>query len=167
MSSRYYTDNPLYPLANAVANLNIDMVGRTDPKRESKNRNYIYLIGTDRLSKELHEISEYANQATVKMELDYTYNAADDPNRFYFRSDHYNFAKNNIPVIFYFNGHTRFKTQRKPLYHKVSNFLSRVKGAWIIQVAYLQWLKSKKNLCLKIKHLIIDDDDFLKSYASK
>ena len=104
LGSRYYTDNPLYPLANTVANLNIDMVGRTDPKRESKNRNYVYLIGTDRLSTELHQISEQANDATIKMDLDYTYNAADDPNRFYFRSDHYNFAKNNIPVIFYFNG---------------------------------------------------------------
>ena len=49
-------------------------------------------------------MSEAANKATVNLTLDYTYNAEDDPNRFYFRSDHYNFAKNNIPVIFYFNG---------------------------------------------------------------
>lgn len=104
LGSKYYTNNPLYPLANTVANLNIDMVGRTDPKRESENRNYIYLIGSDRLSTQLHEISEAANKATTQIELDYTYNAEDDPNRFYFRSDHYNFAKNNIPVIFYFNG---------------------------------------------------------------
>ena len=104
LGSKYYTDNPLYPLANTIADFNIDMVGRTDPKRESDNRNYIYLIGSDRLSNELHEISEEANKATTNIELDYTYNAEDDPNRFYFRSDHYNFAKNNIPVIFYFNG---------------------------------------------------------------
>lgn len=104
LGSKYYTNNPLYPLANTVANLNIDMVGRTDPKREGGKRNYIYLIGSDRLSTELHEISEAANAATLNMELDYTYNAPDDPNRFYFRSDHYNFAKNNIPIIFYFNG---------------------------------------------------------------
>ena len=104
LGSKYYTDNPLYPLANTIANLNIDMVGRTDPKRESSNPNYIYLIGSDRLSTELHELSEEVNKATVNIELDYTYNAHDDPNRFYFRSDHYNFGKNNIPVIFYFNG---------------------------------------------------------------
>jgi len=104
LGSKYYTDNPLYPIANTVANLNIDMVGRIDPKRDSENRNYIYLIGSDRLSTELHEISEAVNKATTKIELDYTYNAENDPNRFYFRSDHYNFAKNNIPVIFYFNG---------------------------------------------------------------
>tara|TARA_B100000767_G_C19778143_1_gene543985 strand:+ start:9229 stop:10263 length:1035 start_codon:yes stop_codon:yes gene_type:complete len=104
LGSKYYTDNPLYPLANTIANLNIDMVGRSDPKRESSNFNYIYLIGSDRLSTELHELSEEVNKATVNIELDYTYNAHDDPNRFYFRSDHYNFGKNNIPVIFYFNG---------------------------------------------------------------
>jgi len=104
LGSAYYADNPLYPLANTIANLNIDMVGRTDPKRVSDNPNYVYLIGSDRLSTELHEISEEVNKATVNIDLDYTYNAHDDPNRFYFRSDHYNFAKNNIPVIFYFNG---------------------------------------------------------------
>ena len=104
LGSAYYANNPLYPLANTIANLNIDMVGRTDPKRVSNNPNYIYLIGSDRLSTELHEISEQVNKVTVNIDLDYTYNAHDDPNRFYFRSDHYNFAKNNIPVIFYFNG---------------------------------------------------------------
>ena len=104
LGSEYYANNPLYPLANTIVNLNIDMVGRTDPKRVSDNPNYIYLIGSDRLSTELHEISEEVNKATVNIDLDYKYNAHDDPNRFYFRSDHYNFAKNNIPVIFYFNG---------------------------------------------------------------
>jgi len=104
LGSKYYTNNPLYPLANTVANLNIDMVGRTDPKRTEGRREYVYLIGSDRLSTDLHKISEAANKATLNLDLDYTYNALDDPNRFYFRSDHYNFAKNNIPVIFYFNG---------------------------------------------------------------
>ena len=104
LGSKYYTDNPLYPLAQTIANLNVDMIGRTDPKRTEGKRNYVYLIGSDRLSTELHQISEAANAATLNVELDYTYNAPDDPNRFYFRSDHYNFAKNNIPVIFYFNG---------------------------------------------------------------
>ena len=104
LGSKYYTNNPLYPLTQTIANLNVDMIGRTDPKRTEGKRNYVYLIGSDRLSTELHQISEAANAATLNVELDYTYNAPDDPNRFYFRSDHYNFAKNNIPVIFYFNG---------------------------------------------------------------
>ncbi len=105
LGSKFYTDQqPLYPLAQTVANLNIDMIGRLDPKREDKDPKYIYLIGSDKLSTELHEISEAVNQATVNLKLDYTYNDEKDPNRFYYRSDHYNFAKNNIPIIFYFNG---------------------------------------------------------------
>ncbi len=104
LGSKYYSDNPLYPIANTVANLNIDMVGRLDPKRENPNPNYVYLIGSDRLSQELHEVSEAINTKYTQLELDYTFNTEDDPNRFYFRSDHYNFAKKNIPIIFYFNG---------------------------------------------------------------
>lgn len=105
LGSKYYTDfEPLFPLRNTVANLNIDMIGRTDPERKYGQRNYIYLIGSDKLSTELHEISEMVNKKYTNIELDYTYNDDNDPNRFYYRSDHYNFAKNNIPVIFYFNG---------------------------------------------------------------
>ncbi|WP_394749265.1 M28 family peptidase [Spongiimicrobium salis] len=104
LGSRYYTDiSPIFPLKNTVANLNIDMIGRIDPKREG-DRNYVYLIGSDKLSTELHELSEEVNKKYGNIELDYTYNDENDPNRFYYRSDHYNFAKNNIPIIFYFNG---------------------------------------------------------------
>lgn len=104
LGSQYYADkDPLFPLKNTVANLNIDMIGRVDPEHEN-NRNYIYLIGSDRLSTDLHNISEAANDKYTQITLDYKYNALNDPNRFYSRSDHYNFAKHNIPVIFYFNG---------------------------------------------------------------
>ncbi|MDX1363234.1 MAG: M28 family peptidase [Arenibacter latericius] len=104
LGSKYYADyDPIFPLSETVANLNIDMIGRIDPKR-SGDRNYIYLIGADKLSTELHEISEAVNEKYMNIELDYTYNDENDPNRFYYRSDHYNFAKNNIPIIFYFNG---------------------------------------------------------------
>ncbi len=104
LGSRYYTDNPIFPLENTVADLNIDMIGRIDPKRTEGDRNYIYLIGSDKLSTELHNISEEVNKKYANVELDYTYNDENDPNRYYYRSDHYNFAKNNVPVIFYFNG---------------------------------------------------------------
>lgn len=105
LGSRYYTDiNPIFPLKNTMVNLNIDMIGRSDPKRKSKTKNYVYLIGSDKLSTELHNISEEVNKNCCNIELDYTFNDENDPNRFYYRSDHYNFAKNNIPVIFYFNG---------------------------------------------------------------
>ena len=104
LGSKYYTDNPLYPLNETITNLNVDMIGRTDPTRNSNNDEYVYLIGTDRLSTMLHETSEEINERTVNLELDYRFNAWDDPNRFYERSDHWHFAKNNIPVIFYFSG---------------------------------------------------------------
>lgn len=104
LGSKYYTENPLYPLKETMANLNIDMIGRTDPKREDKDPNYIYLIGADRLSQDLHDISEEVNNKYTQFKIDYKFNEENDPNRFYFRSDHYNFAKNNIPVIFYFSG---------------------------------------------------------------
>ncbi|PVW16379.1 M28 family metallopeptidase [Marixanthomonas spongiae] len=101
--SRYYTENPLFPLKNTVVNLNTDMIGRIDPDKKD-NPNYVYLIGSDRLSQELHDLSEKVNDQYTNLELDYTYNDENDPNRFYYRSDHYNFAKHNIPIIFYFNG---------------------------------------------------------------
>jgi len=104
LGSSYYANNPLYPLAQTMTNLNVDMIGRTDPKREDKDPNYIYLIGADRLSQDLHDISEATNTKYTQFKLDYTFNEEKDPNRFYYRSDHYNFAKNNIPVIFYFSG---------------------------------------------------------------
>ncbi len=105
LGSSFYVKHPLIPLENTVANLNIDMIGRIDEKHDSlKVRNYVYLIGADRLSKELAEINFKANSDFTKLELDSTFDNDSDPNKYYQRSDHYNFAKNNVPVIFYFNG---------------------------------------------------------------
>jgi hypothetical protein len=105
LGSEYYSMNPIFPLENTVANVNIDMIGRMDFDHEKTNdSNYIYVIGADKLSSELHQINEEANQKYVNIKLDYTYNDENDPNRFYYRSDHYNFAKKGIPIIFYFNG---------------------------------------------------------------
>jgi Zn-dependent M28 family amino/carboxypeptidase len=103
LGSRYYTENPIFPIANTIANLNIDMIGRVD-ERHKGNPNYVYLIGSDKLSTSLHEVSEAMNTKYTSLELDYKYNDENDPNRFYYRSDHYNFAKLNVPIIFYFNG---------------------------------------------------------------
>jgi hypothetical protein len=104
LGSAYYSDNPIYPLSKTVANLNLDMIGRIDPTRKGDKREYIYIIGSDHDSQDLHEISEQTNLQTVNLDLDYRYNAKDDPQRFYYRSDHYNFAKKGIPIIFYFSG---------------------------------------------------------------
>ena len=117
LGSKYYTDHPIYPLENTVANLNIDMIGRVDDWHE--NGDYVYLIGADMLSQELHDISEQINDQYIGLDLDYTFNAEDDPNRYYYRSDHYNFAKNNIPVIFYFNGVHED-------YHKVTDTVEKI-----------------------------------------
>ncbi|MGN7719921.1 M28 family peptidase [Chitinophaga sp. 22620] len=102
LGSRYYTDNPIYPLSETVADLNIDMIGRIDADH-AKDSNYVYIIGDDKLSSDLRPISEAANRQT-KLDLDYRYNDPNDPNRFYYRSDHYMFAQHKIPIIFYFNG---------------------------------------------------------------
>jgi hypothetical protein len=101
--SRYYSENPLFPLKNTIADINIDMIGRRDKIHKNTN-NYIYVIGSDRLSTDLHKINEEANAKYTKLELDYKYNDVNDPERIYYRSDHYNFAKKGIPAIFFFNG---------------------------------------------------------------
>ena len=124
LGSKYYTENPVYPLEKTVANLNIDMIGRLDDWHDTAN--YVYLIGADRLSQELHDISEEVNEKHIGLNLDYTFNEEDDPNRYYYRSDHYNFAKNNIPVIFYFNGvhedyHKTTDTIEKIDFQKIEN----------------------------------------------
>jgi len=104
LGSKYYTDvDPIFPLENTVCDLNIDMIGRID-SRHKADPNYVYLIGSDKLSTELHTISEAMNKKYTNINLDYKYNDENDPNRFYYRSDHYNFVKNNVPIIFYFNG---------------------------------------------------------------
>ena len=103
LGSKYYVQNPIFPIANTVVNLNIDMVGRIDD-RHKDNPNFVYLIGADKLSTELHDLSEAMNAKYTNISLDYKYNDESDPNRFYYRSDHYNFAKYNVPIIFYFNG---------------------------------------------------------------
>ena len=129
LGSKYYTDNPIYPLEKTVANLNIDMIGRLDDWHSTGN--YVYLIGSDRLSYDLHNINEEINKKYTGLELDYKYNDEEDPNRYYYRSDHYNFAKNNIPVIFYFNGvhedyHRPSDTIEKLDFNKIKNITKLV-----------------------------------------
>ena len=101
--SRFYSENPLFPIENTVVDINIDMIGRRDTLHPKTN-NYVYVIGSDRLSSELHTINEEVNAKYTQLELDYKYNDRKDPERIYFRSDHYNFAKKGIPAIFFFNG---------------------------------------------------------------
>ncbi|SDR13235.1 Peptidase family M28 [Chryseobacterium soldanellicola] len=100
--SEFYSENPVFPLANTVVDLNIDMIGRDDP--ENRGKQYVYVIGSEMLSSQLKIINETANKKTNNLELNYKYDDPNDPERLYYRSDHYNFAKNNIPVAFFFDG---------------------------------------------------------------
>lgn len=102
LGSKYYSENPVFDLKNTVANLNIDMIGRSDKENEGKN--YVYIIGSDMLSTELKKINVAANKATQNLELNYKYDDPNDSMRLYYRSDHYNFAKHGIPVAFFFDG---------------------------------------------------------------
>lgn len=110
--SEFNTDyEPAIPLAKLVADFNIDMIGRSKPQddtnpldRELSDKDTVYLIGSDKLSSELHKLSEATNAETAHLKFDYRLNADSHPERLYYRSDHYNYAKHGIPIIFYFTG---------------------------------------------------------------
>ncbi|HEY4335623.1 MAG TPA: M28 family peptidase, partial [Puia sp.] len=103
--SQYYSEHPTYPLEKTTADLNIDMIGRIDPNRKiGDSTNYVYVVGSDKLSTELKPLSEGNNKKYSKLELDYKFDDANDPEMIYYRSDHYNFARKGVPIIFYFDG---------------------------------------------------------------
>lgn len=103
LGSSYYSEHPLFPMAKTITDINIDMIGRHD-EFHNDSSNYVYLIGSDYLSTDLFNICEAANKNYVNLSLDYKFNDRADPNRFYYRSDHYNFAKNGVPSVFLFSG---------------------------------------------------------------
>lgn len=121
LGSDWYSEHPVFPLANTIVDLNIDMIGRTGFEYQNKpdSANYVYVIGSDKLSTELRTISEAANATYTKFKLDYKYDDPADTERIYYRSDHYNFAKHGIPIIFYFNGIHED-------YHKASDEISKI-----------------------------------------
>ncbi len=106
LGSEWYSDHPVFPLENTITDLNIDMIGRVGElyKGKQDSANYIYVIGSEKLSSTLKVINEKNNDLYTHLTLDYKYDDPADPNRFYYRSDHYNFAKHHIPIIFFFNG---------------------------------------------------------------
>ena len=129
LGSEWYSEHPVFPLSQTITDLNIDMIGRVDPAHAA-NPNYCYLIGSDKLSTDLHKISENANSIYTKLNIDYKFNDPNDPERIYYRSDHYNFAKNNIPIIFYFNGVHED-------YHKPSDEVSKINFDLLVKRAHL------------------------------
>jgi Peptidase family M28 len=147
--SKYYTMNPLFPLEKTSVDLNIDMIGRTgyDYVNDAKDStNYVYVIGDDKLSTDLRPINELANKLSSNLKLDYRYNDPNDPNRFYFRSDHYNFAEKGVPIIFYFDGEHKDYHQPSDTPDKINYTLYSRRARLVAATA---WIMANKNEMLK------------------
>lgn len=121
LGSEYYSLNPIFPMANTITDLNIDMIGRIDYEYQntSDSTNYIYLVGSSKLSTELHSISDSTSAVYSKLKIDYRHDLPSDRTHIYYWSDHYNFAKNNVPIIFYYNG-------KHDDYHKSTDEISKI-----------------------------------------
>lgn len=121
LGSEYYSLNPVFPMANTIGNLNIDMIGRIDYEYQNSpdSTNYIYLVGSSKLSTELHSISDSTNKVYSKLKIDYRHDLPSDRTQIYYWSDHYNFARYNVPVIFYYNG-------KHDDYHKGTDEISKI-----------------------------------------
>jgi hypothetical protein len=103
--SAYYADHPVFPLEKTSIDINIDMIGRKDDNIKSLDtNNHVYLIGDDKLSSELPRFVDSINNMYIKIITDRKYNDPKDPNRLYYRSDHYNFAAKGVPIVFFFDG---------------------------------------------------------------
>jgi hypothetical protein len=144
--SEVYANNPVFPLAKTTVNLNIDMVGRIDPTYKGDSTNYVFVIGEDKLSTDLIPITDEVNKKYMNMELDRRYNDIKDPNRYYYRSDHYNFAAKGVPIIFYFNG-----THRD--YHRPSDTVDKINFDLMQKrvklVYYTAWEMANRDAMLK------------------
>lgn len=146
--SRYYSEHPIFPLEKTTVDLNIDMIGRigTDYLKDKDSANYVFIIGDDKLSTDLAPITDMVNSTYSNMKLDRRYNDPKDPNRFYFRSDHYNFADKGVPIIFYFNGvHAD--------YHKPTDTPDKINYPLMAKrgqlVFYTAWEMANRNEMLK------------------
>ena len=119
--SEYYTDHPVFPLDKTTVDLNTDMIGRIDTERKSGDTlNYVYVIGHDKLSSDLPVINEGANNKNTKLVLDYKFDGPNDPNRIFYRSDHYNFARKGVPILFFYDG------MLKADYHRPTDTIEKI-----------------------------------------
>ncbi len=145
--SAYYGAHPIYPLEKTTANLNIDMIGRSDTSRRGDTTNYVYVVGDDKISSELKPISEEVNKRYTKLDLDYKFNDPNDRNRIYFRSDHYNFARYGVPIIFYYDGMLGGD------YHKPTDTPDKINYPLLAKraqlVFYTAWTMANRNEMLK------------------
>lgn len=122
LGSKYLTNNGAF-MKDLVVNINVDMVGR-------ESIDSIFCIGSDKLSTELYELVQVVNDETVELVLDYTFDDPDDPNRYYYRSDHYNYAKHNIPIVFFYDHMTED-------YHKPTDDVEKINFEKIEKISTL------------------------------
>ncbi len=133
LGSRYYSDHPTVPVENIVANLNVDMIGRTDKEHDAIGEtDYVYIIGAEIISSDLNKSLQRANEINGnEIRFDMKYNDLTDPNQFYRRSDHWNFGRLGIPFAFYFTGvhddyHRPSDTPDKILYDKYAKITRQI-----------------------------------------
>ncbi|WP_114790310.1 M28 family peptidase [Niabella yanshanensis] len=146
--SEYYSENPIFPLDKTTADLNIDMIGRIDTERMTADtQNYVYVVGHNKLSTDLPRINEGANNKYTKLVLDYKFDDPNDPNRIYYRSDHYNFARKGVPVLFFYDG------MLKADYHQPTDTVDKINFSLMAKRAqmifYTAWEMANRNDMLK------------------
>lgn len=138
LGSRYYSDHPVIPIENTVANFNADMIGRSDPENiRAGNTDYVYLIGGEIISSGLDSLVVAANENSVNMRLDRKYNDLTDSNQFYRRSDHWNFGRLSVPFVFFFTGVHED-------YHRPSDTVDKIefdKYTRVVQLIYTSSIK--------------------------
>jgi len=155
--SEYYSDHPIYPLEKTTADLNTDMIGRVDTERTSADTlNYVYVVGHNKISSELPIINERINAAHTGLVLDYKFDDPNDPNRIYYRSDHYNFARKGVPVLFFYDG------MLKADYHKPTDDIEWIN--WPLfekrarMIFYTAWeMASREKMLIRDMELAIDN----------
>lgn len=146
--SEYFSEKPTMPMEKVTANLNIDMIGRVDTERTKPDTlNYVYVVGDDKISTELKPVSESVNSRFTKLSLDYKFNDPNDTERIYFRSDHYNFARKGVPIIFYYDG------MLKADYHKPTDTPEKINYTLLAKRARLvfhtAWEMTNRDAMLK------------------
>lgn len=125
--SEYFADHPTVPIGSIITQLNIDMIGRAQApgdenhpqNKELPKPNGVFLIGSKLMSTELGELSEATNNAFLKMNFDYKYDDPKDPEQYFYRSDHFNYARKGIPIIFYMDGNHAD-------YHQVTDSIEKI-----------------------------------------
>lgn len=124
--SRYFTENPTVPIDKIITQLNIDMIGRAQTAGDTNSAhanlakpNEVFVVGSKKMSTDLGNLSESVNSAYYNLSFNYKYDDPNDPEKIFFRSDHFNYAQKGIPIIFYTDGDHED-------YHKVTDHVEKI-----------------------------------------